>query len=144
VKVRVHDGVEIAVALYMPDGEGPFPTVLGASPYRYDNNILPASPQFLRRTAAHALIGLAGADYGVAIVLSIALVEDKSLRAVPLVLLGAAIGHWEAVCWEPRRVAPAYVDTFVSELAAYARNTFPGRKFVRRAPRLPAPTAPVT
>ena len=49
VKIRVHDGVEIAVALYMPQGEGPFPTVLGASPYRYDNNILPASPQFLWR-----------------------------------------------------------------------------------------------
>jgi predicted acyl esterase len=48
-RIRVHDGVEIAVALYMPDGEGPFPTVLGASPYRYDNNILPASPQFLWR-----------------------------------------------------------------------------------------------
>ena len=38
VKIRVHDGVEIAVALYMPDGEGPFPVLLGASPYRYDNN----------------------------------------------------------------------------------------------------------
>jgi dipeptidyl aminopeptidase/acylaminoacyl peptidase len=49
VKIRVHDGVEIAVALYMPDGDGPFPTVLGASPYRYDNNTLPATPQFLWR-----------------------------------------------------------------------------------------------
>ena len=28
VKIRVHDGVEIAVALYMPAGEGPFPVVL--------------------------------------------------------------------------------------------------------------------
>jgi predicted acyl esterase len=49
VKIRVHDGVEIAVALYMPDGDGPFPVVFGASPYRYDNNALPASPQFLWR-----------------------------------------------------------------------------------------------
>ena len=49
VKIRVHDGMEIAVALYMPDGNGPFPVLLGASPYRYDNNILPASPQFLWR-----------------------------------------------------------------------------------------------
>jgi uncharacterized protein len=48
-KIRVHDGVEIAVALYMPDGGGPFPVVLGASPYRYDNNALPATPQFLWR-----------------------------------------------------------------------------------------------
>jgi uncharacterized protein len=49
VKIRVHDGVEIAVALYMPEGTGPFPVVLGAAPYRYDNNTLPASPQFLWR-----------------------------------------------------------------------------------------------
>ncbi|MFZ0719572.1 MAG: CocE/NonD family hydrolase [Xanthobacteraceae bacterium] len=49
VKIRVHDGVEIAVALYIPEGEGPFPVVLAPSPYRYDNNSLPASPQFLWR-----------------------------------------------------------------------------------------------
>jgi len=49
VKIRVHDGVDIAVALYMPEGDGRFPVVLGASPYRYDNNALPASPQFLWR-----------------------------------------------------------------------------------------------
>jgi predicted acyl esterase len=49
VKIRVHDGVEIAVALYMPEGSGPFPALLAASPYRYDNNILPAGPQFLWR-----------------------------------------------------------------------------------------------
>jgi DNA-binding transcriptional LysR family regulator len=95
-------------------------------------------------TAAHALIGLANADYGVAVVPSIALVEHENLRAVPIVLRGAAIGHWEAVCWDPRRAAPAYLDAFVNGLAAHARNAFPGRKFVRRAPPLPRPTAPFT
>jgi uncharacterized protein len=49
IKIRVHDGIEIAVALYMPEGDGPFPALLAASPYRYDNNILPPSPQFLWR-----------------------------------------------------------------------------------------------
>ncbi len=49
VKIRVHDGIEIAVALYMPEGAGPFPVLLGSSPYRYDNNALPATPQFLWR-----------------------------------------------------------------------------------------------
>jgi putative CocE/NonD family hydrolase len=48
-RVTVHDGVEIAVALYMPEGDGPFPAVLAASPYRFDNNALPAGPQFLWR-----------------------------------------------------------------------------------------------
>jgi uncharacterized protein len=49
VKIRVHDRVEIAVALYMPAGDGPFPVLFAPSPYRYDNNSLPASPQFLWR-----------------------------------------------------------------------------------------------
>ena len=48
-KIRVHDGVEIAIALYMPQASGPFPALLAASPYRYDNNALPAGPQFLWR-----------------------------------------------------------------------------------------------
>lgn len=47
VKIRVHDEVDIAVALYMPEGEGRFPVLLAPSPYRYDNNSLPATPQFL-------------------------------------------------------------------------------------------------
>jgi DNA-binding transcriptional LysR family regulator len=94
-------------------------------------------------TAAHALIGLTGAGYGVAIIPSIALVEDETLRAVPLVLRGVAIGHWQAVCWDPRRLGPAYVEAFVNGLAAHARTAFPGRKFVRRAPRLPAPAGPL-
>src|ERR1700689_400221 len=49
VKIRVHDGVEIAVALYLPEGRGPFPVLLGASPYRYDNNAVPPGPVFLWR-----------------------------------------------------------------------------------------------
>jgi predicted acyl esterase len=49
VKIRMDDGIDIAVALYMPAGNGPFPVLLAASPYRYDNNSLPATPQFLWR-----------------------------------------------------------------------------------------------
>ena len=49
LKIRVHDGIEIAVALYIPEGAGSFPVLFAPSPYRYDNNSLPASPQFLWR-----------------------------------------------------------------------------------------------
>ena len=35
--------------MYMPDGDGPFSVVLGGAPYRYNNDSLPASPQFLWR-----------------------------------------------------------------------------------------------
>jgi putative CocE/NonD family hydrolase len=48
-KVTVRDGTEIGVAIYAPEGGGRFPALLAASPYRYDNNALPAGPQFLWR-----------------------------------------------------------------------------------------------
>jgi len=47
--VPVRDGVTIAVAVYRPAEGGPFPAVLAASPYRFDNNALPPSAQFLWR-----------------------------------------------------------------------------------------------
>lgn len=47
--LAARDGVQLAAAVYRPDGDGPFPTLFAASPYRFDNNVLPASPQFLWR-----------------------------------------------------------------------------------------------
>jgi hypothetical protein len=49
VRVAVRDGVRIALRIYRPDGAGPYPTLFAASPYRYDNNELPAYPLFLWR-----------------------------------------------------------------------------------------------
>src|SRR5262245_62464302 len=49
VRVPVRDGANIALRIYRPDGAGPFPALLAASPYRYDNNELPAYPLFLWR-----------------------------------------------------------------------------------------------
>jgi DNA-binding transcriptional LysR family regulator len=96
----------------------------------------------LECTAAHTLIGLAAVGYGVAIVPSTTMIQDQRLRAVPLLLRGASIGYWEAVCWDPRRLAPPYVEPFVNELAAHARSACPGGKFLRRAPPLPKPGEP--
>jgi uncharacterized protein len=47
--VTVRDGTQIALAGYAPEGSGRSPALLAASPYRYDNNALPAGPQFLWR-----------------------------------------------------------------------------------------------
>lgn len=49
VSITVRDGVEIGAAVYAPEGNGRFPALLAASPYRYDNDMLPAGPQFLGR-----------------------------------------------------------------------------------------------
>jgi predicted acyl esterase len=53
LSVRMRDGVRIAAALYLPRGGKAkarrYPTLLAASPYRFDNNVAPALPMFLWR-----------------------------------------------------------------------------------------------
>jgi predicted acyl esterase len=49
VQIAARDDTSIGARVYRPDGAGPFPALFGASPYRFDNNSLPASPQFLWR-----------------------------------------------------------------------------------------------
>ncbi len=49
VQVAARDGTSLGARVYRPDGSGPFPALFAASPYRFDNNSLPASPQFLWR-----------------------------------------------------------------------------------------------
>ena len=49
IRVAMRDGIKIALRIYRPEGSGPFPALFAASPYRYDNNELPAQPMFLWR-----------------------------------------------------------------------------------------------
>jgi predicted acyl esterase len=49
VMIPVRDGAKMAVRIYRPEGSGPFPTLFATSPYRYDNNALPAYALFLWR-----------------------------------------------------------------------------------------------
>lgn len=46
VTIPMDDGVELGARLYLPPGEGPFPTLFAASPYRYDNDDIPPSMVF--------------------------------------------------------------------------------------------------
>ncbi|MBR0755734.1 CocE/NonD family hydrolase [Bradyrhizobium jicamae] len=49
VHFSARDGTKLAVAVYKPSQARELPTLFAASPYRFDNNALPASPQFLWR-----------------------------------------------------------------------------------------------
>lgn len=49
VYVTMRDGVRIAICVYRPDREGPFPTLFAASPYQYEYDENPAYPIFLWR-----------------------------------------------------------------------------------------------
>lgn len=52
--VRMSDGVEVAVAIYLPSTPGPYPALFAVSPYRIDNDIAPAIPLFLQRETGPA------------------------------------------------------------------------------------------
>jgi putative CocE/NonD family hydrolase len=47
--VTMRDGIKISLAVYRPEGEGPFPTLFAASPYQYEMDEVPAYPLFLWR-----------------------------------------------------------------------------------------------
>jgi predicted acyl esterase len=49
VTVAMRDGIRISLAVYRPEGEGPFPTLFAASPYQYEMDEVPAYPLFLWR-----------------------------------------------------------------------------------------------
>ena len=49
ILIPMRDGVKIAVRVYRPDGDARVPALFAASPYRYDNDQLPATPIFLWR-----------------------------------------------------------------------------------------------
>jgi predicted acyl esterase len=49
ILIPMRDGVKIAVRVYRPDGDVKSPGLFAASPYRYDNDQLPATPIFLWR-----------------------------------------------------------------------------------------------
>ncbi len=46
IRVAMRDGIKIALRVYRPEGSGPFSALFACSPYRYDNNQLPAQPMF--------------------------------------------------------------------------------------------------
>lgn len=49
LSIPMSDGVKIVAALFLPPGKEKFPTLLAASPYRFDNDAVPAIPLFLWR-----------------------------------------------------------------------------------------------
>jgi len=91
-------------------------------------------------TSGYTLLELAAVSYGVAVVASTSLIRNPELRAAALVNRGRSIGQWSNVWWDPQRLMPPYGEQFIDELVAYARHSFPGRQFFRRAPALPRPS----
>lgn len=105
----------------------------GCQAGRFDPRIV------LESAAPQTIIALAAAGYGVAIIPSTVRVPSSDVRVVPLVQGSSAIGRWLTVAWSEQRFHPPYATQFVEEVAAYCRNNYPNREFIKRAPPLPRP-----
>ena len=103
-------------------------------------HVAPIKPRVLLQSMApHTLIKLAKSAYGITIVPSPVSISRDGVRTVPLVLRGASIGRWAVVAWDPQRFLAPYAETFVHNLVASVRRTYPGHEHTRRARPLPRP-----
>lgn len=87
----------------------------------------------LESASAHALLALARAGCGIAVVPSTVL-YGGGVHVAPLLESGRAIGRWLAINWDARRFHPAYATTFVNELVERTRQVYPGKALERIAP----------
>jgi len=93
----------------------------------------------LESAEPNSLIALAEARHGIAVVPSTVRLTSRQIRLIPIVAKGKSLGTWGSVVWDGRRALPIYATSFVDELAAYARRSFPGKQFERIAPPVPIP-----
>jgi DNA-binding transcriptional LysR family regulator len=80
---------------------------------------------FFESRTPHALLALAEAGHGVAIVPSVLPTHRYRLRIVRLTYRRKSLRIPYAIMWDKRRVLPAYVEDFCNSLAAYMREVFP-------------------
>ena len=86
----------------------------------------------LESRAPHALLALAEAGQGVAIVPSVLSTHRYRLRVLRVAHRGKSLSEPLAVLWDRRRGLPPYAREFCEALAAHTRETFAAR---RRRPK---------
>ena len=108
----------------------------------FDNacHIARIKPRVILESAApHTLLALARTGNNVAIVPSNVHIPSESVRALPIVRRGAAIGRWCFIAWHKDRYLAPYAEQFMDELVDYSRKNYPGLQLLRHAPPLPRP-----
>ncbi len=81
--------------------------------------------------AAHALLALAEAGHGVAIIPSILRPNPRTLRALRVMHKQEPLHIALAVLWDARRSLPSYAEGFAALFAAHIREAFPDTRPAR-------------
>lgn len=90
----------------------------------------------------NALVALAEADQGVAVIPSSVDVRGRSIAAVPVFHRNKPLASWTGLVWDRRREQPQFARDFVREAAAYLRKNYPGKDLKLQVPE--RPTEPAT
>src|SRR5262245_57080560 len=98
----------------------------------------------LESSAPNAVVELALAGYGIAILPSLVRLPKKGVRAIPLVYRKASIGKWTMLAHDSQRFLAPYVEVFMLELVNHAKRNYPGRDLIGAAPPLHRPSEPRT
>jgi DNA-binding transcriptional LysR family regulator len=88
-----------------------------------------------------ALVAMARAGYGVAIVPSALVFSKQGVKALPIVSRGRSLGRSMAIQWDSQRFQPTYAKLLADELEEFARGTYPGQEY-EFAPPLAEPSSP--
>jgi LysR family transcriptional regulator, cyn operon transcriptional activator len=96
----------------------------------------------LESSTPNAVVELAAAGYGIAILPSLVRLPKKGIRAMPLVHRKASIGKWTMLAQDSQRFVAPYVEVFVEELVNHAQRNYPGRDLLGAAPPLRQPPEP--
>jgi hypothetical protein len=59
------------------------------------------------------------------------------VQVLPILQKRQSLGTWIGVVRDPRRSLPIHATSFIEELSAYLRHSFPGKRFDRTAPPVP-------
>jgi len=93
----------------------------------------------LESIAPPALIALARAGHGIALINSVVRIPLDKVSAAVVMHRGMPIGRWTVAAWNKQRFLPPYAEQFIEELALHCRRDYPGRRLVQKAPPLPRP-----
>jgi DNA-binding transcriptional LysR family regulator len=94
---------------------------------------------FIESRTPHALLALAEAGHGIAVVPSVLPTSRYRLRVVRLTHRRKLLQESLAVLWDKRRALPPYAMDFCESLAAHVREAFPAPRREKAArPRRPA------
>jgi LysR family transcriptional regulator, cyn operon transcriptional activator len=94
-----------------------------------------------KSVAAQTLIALAKAGHGIVLVPSAVRIARASVSVAVVVHRKVPLGQWTVAAWDPQRYLAPYAVKFIEEVATHCRRGYPGREYVRAAPRLLKPKA---